>query len=213
MGLEDRAKKYVAARDAEAARKVQQEEAIVGWQERQRARVQEVLSEFIKFVRDYDVAQVSLFYVMPFVKKRRLGKEHREFRFEPIAQVWEIEAGTVGRILAVTEDVRVFPAIRIQKPSGEDVLTIDTGCARLFAPYSQMQWCDENLIEVLQRSELDAFAMDPFALAHDDFTVTFMREQMNSGMWTAEDFPDGPPWIQGVIERVAAAIIDRHKQS
>jgi hypothetical protein len=220
MGLEDRARKHIAARDAKAAQEAQLGQVIARWEARQRARVQEILSEFIEFVRDHGVAQVSLFYVMPIVRRSVFGKERVELSLESVAQVWNIGDEPIeypillqGKVLTVTEDLRVIPVMRIQKASGEYVLAIDNRWARTFPPYSVPQRLDEIQPKDFQRSELDAFTMNPVALAKDDhfgIMMTQMRAAMELGVSEIRDLPDEPPWIEGIVERAAAAIIDRN---
>src|SRR5215475_10485229 len=132
MDLEDRAREHIAARDAKAANEAQFEQIIARWQERQRVRVREILSEFIRLARNHRVAQVWLFYVAKLERKPLFGKERLESNFERVAQVWELgnkplncHLSIAGDILTVTEDLRVIPATRVQNRSGEYVLAID----------------------------------------------------------------------------------------
>jgi hypothetical protein len=203
VGLEDRAKEHIAARDAAAA---QQDEALAQWQARQRARVQGVLSEFVQLVRRYGVVQVPLFYVLPVVKKPLFGgKKNLEFRFQPIAQVWEIgprsEQSLEKEILTVTEGLQVIRAIRIQNASGNHVLALESRCARTFPPYSM--WLRPEDIEStdLQPDGLEAFTISPIGLAASAAVMAYV---------SAGIYRDEPPWIERVVDRAAVAIIDHN---
>ena len=202
MGLEDRARKHIASRDAAAAR---QDEALAQWQARQRAHVQQILSEFVQLVRRYGVAPVTLFNVVPVVKKPLFaGKMRLDFRFEAVAQVWEIgkreEWSRDGEILTITEDLQVIRAIRIENVLRESVLVLENRCARTFPPHSGLQLRPEEIQPTdLQPSGLDAFTIPPISLAADGAVLV----EVQVGI-----FRDEPPWIERVVERAAVAIID-----
>lgn len=200
MGLEDRARQHIGARDAESK---QYGKSLADWQLLQRKRVHEILSEFVKLARDYNAPQSTLFAVVPVVTTSLLGKKRRlDFSFEAAASVYELGKGSGPfQIMTVTEDLNVISAIRIQKPSGESVLAIDNRCARKLPPYSVPQSLDDLQPEDFQRKGLDAHAVSHVALSADAAVMT----QVAVGV-----FPMEPPWIASLVERAAIAIIDRN---